>query len=352
MKLVCVRCGTIAEQGTRWCSNIKTKCPPGTLSLLLDAGETVDDIQITKLWRVFPMAALYRAKRGKQSILLKVAHRGFEENLKREAHLLASIGGYPTLPKLVPNAQGRSYFKSAVSGEVKYCAVYESADGVFLDEILLQMPQPPLHNAARLVIQLADVLALLHVKYGKLVLNQRPDSILVRRDRDDIFRPVLFDLGFTSDVGAKGPDWFLTNSSAAYAAPESLRTSPCGPPTDVYGLGLLLYEMFSGQPAVPHHNCTHDQVREAVIHRDPAPLSQRRPELAQPVLQAVQQAIQKTPQARQPDVRTFAKQLRVAFGEVPTERTRFNVNRRAAAAVLIGLFVCLMIFLLIILIQT
>lgn len=351
MRLICVHCGTIVEQGSSWCTNVRTNCPLGTLSLLFDNGESLDDMQVRKLLRLFPLSALYRVKRNNQTFLLKVAHRGYEENLKREAHMLAEIGAHPVLPRIIQNTSARPYFKTTVHDEVKYYTVMESADGTFLDDLLQQSPQPPPRNTAWLGMQLASALVLLKRKFEIVLLNLRPDSILVRQDKAGVYRPILYDLGFAREIGMKPPQWFNTIISVAYAAPESLQGQACNHSTTVYGLGILLYEMFAGQSVIARHGETREQVVAAVIHQRAISLKSRRPEFSASVTMPIETAVQTHPHQRQVDVSILAKQLREAFGDVPPETSHLRIYPELIAIVVAILVIVLLLILLVSLMQ-
>jgi hypothetical protein len=101
--------------------------------------------------------------------------------------------------------------------------------------------------------------------------------------------------------------------------------------------------MLAGHPAYESAQRRDTDIRNDVIQKAPPPLA--RTDLAKEIHEIVQQAIHRTPQYRQQDVRVFAKMLRTKFGEVPAEKTR-NWNRRLITiAAVVGLFTTLWILL-------
>ncbi len=322
-------------------------CPGGNMSVVLGFGEYLGDIEVLRLIRVMDTAALYEAQRGKEKLLLKIAHDGCQEQLKREAALLAN-SEHAMLPVLLspyPNTtvKQRPYGKTVFRDDTKYYEVFQYIEGEFLRDVLRKNPQPWYQHAAWMTISIADVLAYLHVKAKKLDLNLSPDVIFVRTDRDGIPRPTLLDLGVAGDVQGADLNWLQHFGSISYMAPEVV--SLASPPTfasDVYSLALVLYEMLAGHSAFPTRMQKDEDVRYAVVHNNPLPLN--RTDLSEDILAVVYQGIDKQPTQRQPDVRTFAKALRSKFGEVPVERKRSNTNRRIvialiAAAVVIAVLI-------------
>ncbi|PJF35715.1 MAG: hypothetical protein CUN49_09115 [Candidatus Thermofonsia Clade 1 bacterium] len=311
----------------------------GELSVIFDYGDWLGDIEIVRLLRILKTSALYEARRNEQNkpkpILVKVAHNGCEELLKREAVLMAKLteqGGHPMLPALQPpyligdsNAVRRPYGKVAFGNETKYYIVYAYAEGEFLRDALIKNPQPWYLHAAWLTISMADVVAFIHHKAQHLVLNLCPDTIMIRYDRDGIPRPMLMDLSLAARPEAIKSDQIEIlerYSIAAYIAPELLidrENGQYGAQTDVYGLGVLLYEMLKGQPPYIYRLRRPEDVRQEVKTQPIPPLD--RTDLSGEVNKIVTQAVDKSPARRHKDVRTFAKELRVLFGEVPPERT-------------------------------
>jgi serine/threonine protein kinase len=346
MKRYCPKSDTITPLFSMWGSSRISEA--GELSVIFDYGEFLGDIEIVRLVRVLKTAALYEARRKVKNkpvpILIKVAHNGCEEIIKREAALMAKLanaGSHPMLPVLQSpylvgdaNAKQRPYGKTVFGNETKYYIVYNFAEGEFLRDLLIKNPQPWYQHAAWLTINMADVTAFVHVKAQHLILNLSPDTIMVRYDRDGIPRPLLMDLSLANDPNAIDFEQLERYSMAAYIAPELLIDGPkgqYGAQTDVYGLGVLLYEMLKGRPPYIFRLRRPEDVRQEVRTISPPPLD--RTDLSSDINLIVTQAIDKSPTRRHKDVRTFAKELRTKFGEVPVERKGRRIPPRLVAAV-------------------
>ena len=312
--------------------------------MVFDYGEWLGDIKVLRLLRILRNAAIYEAERDEEKVLLKVAHDGYQDQLRLEARVLADLAAkrqHPMLPTLLPAYRQaeivhRPYGKTVFQGETKYYLVFAHVEGEFMRDMLLKNPQPWYLHAAWLTIMLADVIAFLHIKAERLHLNLHPEAIYIRYDKAGVPRPVLLDLGLLSDASGVSAAWVEKYAVPAYTPPELIaRDAPPSHASDVYGLGLILYEMLSGHPAFEFAQRRDADVRAAVVGGVPQPLV--RTDLAKEIHEIVQKAIHRQPSYRQQDVRVFAKRLRVIFGEVPAEKTR-DLNRRLAAAVVGGVF--------------
>ncbi len=146
--------------------------------------------------------------------------------------------------------------------------------GTTLRQILELSRQVPVAAGLRLGRQIASGLAAAH---GEKLLHRglRPECILVEARGS----ARLMDLGVV--LPARGGE---TVPGAAYLAPEQLEGREADPRSDVYGLGAVLYEAFTGQP--PHAGASPDEVRRRLLTEDlrpPAALCEGMP----PELEAV-----------------------------------------------------------------
>lgn len=349
MKRICTVCQRVSVDGNLWCQ--EPDCPAGNMPLIFDYGEWLGDIKIARLLRVLRTAAIYEAERDGQPVLLKVAHPGCQDLLRREARVLLELSAqqHPMLPVLLPayrqlDLRQRPYGKTVFRDETKYYEVFAHAQGEFLRDLLLQNPQPWYQHAAWMTISLADAIAFMHLKGNVLHLNLNPDAIYVRTDKEGIPRPLLLDLGLLGDTGGVDVSWVHKFAVPAYTPPELIaRDGPVSYASDVYGLGLLLYEMLAGHPAFRFAQRKDDDVRQEVRAGSIEPLE--RTDLAEDILQIVHMAIQRAPEQRYQDVRAFAKLLRTRFGEVPPEKKRSINQRLLIAVILIALATIVLIML-------
>jgi eukaryotic-like serine/threonine-protein kinase len=106
--------------------------------------------------------------------------------------------------------------------------------------------------------------------------------------------------------------------TATYAAPEQARGDRVDARADVFSTGVLLYEMLTG--SWPFKGKTAIDVRHAVLHEEPAPLSQVRPgRIPARLQQIVDKALAKEPRNRYQRMSQFADDIRSLIRELGTD---------------------------------
>src|SRR5262249_14583867 len=102
--------------------------------------------------------------------------------------------------------------------------------------------------------------------------------------------------GTAETVDASLTDTGTIMGTPAYMAPEQLKGLPCDARTDVFAMGLVLYEMATGKRAFGRD--TQAGSIAAVIHEQPKPPSSVRPEIGKVVDSIVLRCLEKAPEAR------------------------------------------------------
>ncbi len=98
-----------------------------------------------------------------------------------------------------------------------------------------------------------------------------------------------------------------------YIAPEQVRNLPAGPQSDLYSLGVVAYQMLSGQ--VPFDADSTVALLYKIVHEPPAPIRATRPDLNEAVEQVLAKMLAKEPGDRYPTAIAFAQALRLALQE-------------------------------------
>lgn len=330
MKQECVYCDRSSADRNLFCQEIY--CPAEQSPIVFDAGDRLGDIEIVRRVGCFRSAALYEAMHQADSVLLKIAHPGFEnkERLKREALFLRTAGKDKTpasaLPRLRPpyattTVERDAYGKTVCGDDLLYYYLCDPFEGQLLSAYLLTTPQMWINHAAWLTIKLALAVNSLHLK-GLHHFAVSPDSLLVRFDREPPAPQILLvDLGIASDRAGLARDWYPSFVPPAHLAPELLdRTEPPLPDlrTDVYGIGLVLYELLIGRPAIPHRGRGDAETRAAVQQGERAEMVRLSDVSA--VGKIALQATAIDPANRQRNAAEVAEQLIAAVGHPPVKK--------------------------------
>lgn len=145
-------------------------------------------------------------------------------------------------------------------------------------------------DAATIAVDIANGLAFAHAR-GIIHADLKPSNILF--DANDHAKVCDFGIARTPQEEADTPQLFAT---AMYVAPERVEGKPATPASDVYGLGLVLYEMLVGKPPFVSANAA-VLLRDHVV-RTPVPPSHLRPSLVRELDTIVLKALAKEPRLR------------------------------------------------------
>src|SRR5256886_14283131 len=168
--------------------------------------------------------------------------------------------------------------------------VMEYVAGSSLKQRIERTGALPLADAVRLTDAIASGLSFAHSR-GIIHADLKPSNILL--DNND--KPKICDFGIarTPAEDSDSPQLFAT---ALYVAPERVEGRTAYVPSDVYGLGLGLYEMLVGKPPFTSGNAA-VLLRDHVV-RPPVPPSHLRPSLPKEVDAIVMKALANDPALR------------------------------------------------------
>ena len=185
----------------------------------------------------------------------------------------------------------------------------------------------PVAEALDIATQVADGLARAHAA-GVVHRDVKPANVMVTEDAVKIV-----DFGLATLAGGVQ----LTQAGSpmgtvGYMAPEQLRGLAATPQSDVWAVGVMLYEMLRGH--APFQGAYAEAVSYAIRHETPLPLREARPEIAEAVEQLVFRALHKEPGVRFASGRELARALRQVQGHsVPLDLQTVPVDvPRALAA--------------------
>lgn len=329
MKQVCLLCERTSPDHNLYCQ--ETYCPAEMSPSILGYGEMIGDIEIVKPVVILRSAVVYEATHQKEKVFLKVAHPGAEnkERLKREAEFLRDLQLKRTtskyLPTLLPpyaytSLKIDAYGKTMLQGHLLYFYLFKHVEGQPLRDMITENPQLWINHVCWIIISLAYAAAFLHSK-GMYHLGLSPEMVLVRFDDEpSVPRVLLLDLGIASNAAGMAAHWYSFFVLPAYTAPELVNNGKVRPEyaTDVYGLGLILYELLVGEPTYTFKLQSDADVYSAVQRN--RRIKMNRVEDVKTVANIAMQAVDPQPSRRQTDATVLAKQLLAYFGELPAEK--------------------------------
>ncbi len=121
----------------------------------------------------------------------------------------------------------------------------------------------------------------------------KPENVMIE---DASRRVILMDFGIARLGRTHADPEVSLEGTPEYMSPEQVNGTSAGPASDIYSLGVMLYEMLSGSP--PHE--AGSPVETAIRHLtcEPQPLENRRPDLPAYIVQAVHRCLNKDPARR------------------------------------------------------
>jgi serine/threonine protein kinase len=251
----------------------------------------------------------------KRDVALKIYHPDLEHftsaQFKKEMSTIAALK-HPNIMRI---------YDFGIEGELYYI-VMEKIEGTGLRDLLSAHPTGlERDETLRIFDQLASAVGCAHdqnVVHG----NLKPDNVLLDRSQ----RPVLTD--FNIPCLRECGDAFRS-STPAYLAPEQITSNTVQPQSDIYTLGILLYEMVTGD--VPFTGGTYEQIVSQHQSIPPRPPSQITIGLDPRIERAILKALSKDPAERYPSARDM---LDVMENEESVDRfqtvslTREQVQKR------------------------
>jgi beta-lactam-binding protein with PASTA domain/tRNA A-37 threonylcarbamoyl transferase component Bud32 len=246
--------------------------------------------QVTHLIARGGMAMVYRAQDTllNRAVALKILYPElsedplFVERFRREAQAAANLSH----PNIVP------VFDWGEDGET-YFIVMELVDGVSLAEMLRSSVTLTAARSAQIVAQVAAALGYAH-RSGVVHRDVKPGNILITRDG----QVKVTDFGIAQAVSSEDhlAEAGSVMGTATYFSPEQAEGAAVDGRSDVYSLGVVLYEMLVGRP--PFVGDTPVEVSSQHVHNAVPPMSQFSSSVPSDLEAIVMEALNKSPSNR------------------------------------------------------
>ncbi len=274
--------------------------------LRVDRGEPerLGPFEILELIGRGGMSSVYRAREGSNEVALKVlspelsVSQDFVDRFMRESTSAAKLS-HPHLMQVF--SHGRARWRLWMTMEL--------VSGRTLDKILQETGRLDTARAVRLARQLADGLGYAHAK-GFIHRDIKPQNLVV--DAADKLK--IMDFGLLKTVARDATP--ITRSdefvgTLLYASPEHIRGDRCDGRTDLYALGVVLFEMVTGMRPFSAGDSML-LIRAKETNDLPFKVQQLNPECPAPIAAVIEKLIRPKPEERYPDAASVIQALDAA----------------------------------------
>ena len=299
----------------------------------LAPGQTLDQYRLDEVIARSGMATIFAARdlETGRAVVLKVPHLQYESDIvfhdrfRREEEIGLRLHHPAIIRAFQPKEKSRVYI------------VQEYVPGELLRARLKREGRLPIEDAVRIGIRIADALRYLH-DHGVVHRDLKPENIMLTLDGG----VKLIDFGIALDTTLRKLTWSGLSQSVGtpdYMAPEQIKGKRGDARTDLYALGVILYEMLTG--VVPFHEDSLYAAMRKKVETLPVPPRQLRPEIDPALEEVVLQALEPDPEDRFESAFEMREALKHPSSVVSRRRAARTVSPHARPwwlrSVLIGL---------------
>jgi serine/threonine-protein kinase len=263
-------------------------------------GDQLDHYQIERVVARSGMASIFRAvdTRDGRTVAIKVPHPEMEadpiffERFAREAKIGTELD-HPGIMKVYSDPDRSDVY-----------IVMEWCEGKLLREVLSQGKLPP-ERAVKITLQLCDALAYLHGK-GVVHRDLKPENVMVGAG-DQI---KIIDFGIAQTAGVRRITFAKLSDTLGtpdYISPEQVSGKRGDARSDIYALGVMLYEMLTGRVPFKGNNALLIMNDRLLNH--PEPPRHANPEITPEMQEIIYRALERDPRRRYASAKEFANDL-------------------------------------------
>jgi serine/threonine protein kinase len=274
-------------------------------------GETIADrYELEQLVGRGGMSSVFKARDTllERNVALKILHEHhledeeYVERFRREARTVAQLS-HPNIVTVIDRGET----------EGQPFIVFEYVDGQTLDRMIARRGALPIDEALEIAIASAHGLAFAH-RRGLVHRDVKPQNILLNGDRE----PKVTDFGIARslDVQRGVTQTGTVLGTSNYIAPEQASGDRAGPQSDVYSLGVVLFELLTGRVPFDGENFVTVAMRH--INEPPPNVATLRRDVSPRLAAAVSRALEKDPRNRFPSMEAFAAELETCLDELRT----------------------------------
>lgn len=267
----------------------------------LHPGDQLDHYRIEDLVARSGMASIYRATdmRNGRQVAIKIPHPEIEadvglfDRFQREAEIGEKLD-HPGVMKIFRD-ENRS----------RVYMVMEWLEGRLLRHVMREQGKLPQERAIKIAIAICDVLDYIH-RNGVVHRDLKPENIMI--DNEDHVK--LIDFGIAGLAGARRLTFGKLSQvmgTPDYIAPEQVKGKRGDARTDIYALGIMLYEMLSGK--TPFQGPNPFAIMNDRLVNSPIPPREANPEISPQLQEVIYRALEREPQDRYSTANEFAWDL-------------------------------------------
>jgi serine/threonine-protein kinase len=266
----------------------------------VEAGSQIDSYRIEAPVAHSGMASIFRAVdlRDNKQVALKIPHPDMEadpilfDRFQREA----AIGEKLDHPMVMRVYGGEK--RSRIYMVMEWC------EGRLLRQILFE-GRISQDRAIRIAIEVLEALEYIH-ENGVVHRDLKPENIMV--DANDNVK--LIDFGIAGDSAARRltyANFTATLGTADYISPEQVKGKRGDGRSDIYAMGIILYEMLTGRQ--PFSGGSPMEIMNDRLLNHPMPPSVVEPAISPQLQEVLYRALERDPQNRYARAREFAHDL-------------------------------------------
>jgi serine/threonine-protein kinase len=256
------------------------------------------------------MSSVYRARDTllDRNVALKVLHSHYSDDdeyvqrFRHEARAVAQLA-HPNIVTVIDRgeADGRQFI------------VFEYVDGENLRELIARTGPLPIRRTIEIALQMARALSFAH-DHGLVHRDVKPQNVLLNGDGEA--KVTDFGIARSLDVERGMTQTGTVLGTSNYIAPEQANGEHVEPRTDVYSLGVVLYELLTSDVPFPGDNFVVVAMKH--INEPPPSVLERRPDAPLRLAAAIDRALAKRPEDRWPTMAAFAVELEACLEELGT----------------------------------
>ncbi|MCC6802766.1 MAG: protein kinase [Anaerolineae bacterium] len=222
----------------------------------------------------------------------ELATQDMVQRFMREGETLRQLN-HPNIVKLL----------DAVNDHGMYYLIMELVEGGSLDDILKRTPVLPVNEVLNIALDLADALTRAH-RLNIIHRDIKPANVLLAKD--GMLR--LTDFGIARVIGSSITEVGSVLGTVAYIAPEVLQGQPADARSDIWSMGLMLFEMLIGEHPFKSYQQS-GGLLYAIINATLPDLETLRPDVPDALVDVINRMLAKDPAERIPRMRLVGAEL-------------------------------------------